>query len=307
MSLVVRVLGSRPVATAGWSLTARRLRVLTYHRIPDPPQFARQLDCLADLGCRTVTGDQVHTWLGGADLGRRPVWITFDDGDPTVVSAGLAALAQRSMHATAFVCPGLVDTDRPHWWDLVERAANLLADVPSVGSLKQVDDQARRAVVDDLTGRLAANGADVTARQWTTADIHAWLAAGNEIGNHTWDHPCLDRCSVEARGVQVRAAHDRLVRLMGRAPTTFAWPNGNVAGGVQAQLGELGYRLVLRCDHRLTARTQRSEDLSRLKVDSDADLVRFRAILSGAHSGVFHLGAGLRARLQAVTRRPGLR
>ena len=303
MSLVVRVLGSRLVSTAGWSLTARWLRVLTYHRIPDPLQFARQLDCLAGLGCSTVTGGQVHAWLGGADVGRRPVWITFDDGDPTVVTDGLGALAERSMHATAFVCPGLVDTDRPHWWDLVERAANQLANVPSVGSLKKVGDQARRSVVDDLSGRMAANGTDVTARQWTTADIRAWLAAGNEIGNHTWDHPCLDRCSVDERVAQVRSAHHRLVEMTGTAPTVFAWPNGNVADGVQAALDELGYRLVLRCDHRLTARTQRPQDLSRLKVDSDVDLVRFRAILSGAHSGVFQL----RARLRAVTGLPGLR
>jgi len=51
----------------------------------------------------------------------------------------------------------------------------------------------------------------------------------------------------------------------------------------------LGYRLALVCDHRLCSSHPDPWRLSRLRVDAEASLPRFRAILSGAHSGVFRL------------------
>lgn len=299
MSRVVNVLGSGPVATAMLRLTRNRLRILTYHGIPDAGQFSRQLDYLAGSGFTTVTGAEVSSWLAGTELGPRPVWITFDDGDPTVIDVGLPEMVKRGMRATAFVCPGVVGTTQAHWWDIAERARRhpqLAAETPPNAELKTVDDQSRRRIIEELSTKLDGAGESTQATQWSADDLNNWLAAGQEVGNHTWDHPCLDRCSPAEAANQVRSSHDRLVELTGLRPNVFAWPNGNEAPTVLPMLEELGYSLVLRCDHRLTSRAQPANSLSRLAIDSDASLARFRAILAGGHSGVFHITRSLRRR-----------
>ena len=56
----------------------------------------------------------------------------------------------------------------------------------------------------------------------------------------------------------------------------------------------LGYEIALLFDHKLTRRDTPLQ-MSRLRIDADAPLSRLRAVISGLHSGLFHLRA--RARL----------
>ena len=80
--------------------------------------------------------------------------------------------------------------------------------------------------------------------------------------------------------------------MLGSAPTVFAWPNGNAAAPALSVLRDLGYRLVATFDHRICSSSPDPWALSRLRVDTDADLTRFRSIVSGAHSAAFQrLGA----------------
>ena len=95
-----RLWGTAVVSVAVWAATAAtlsrgRLRILAYHDVSDASRFAAQLDLLAD-GYRTVTGPVVANWLEGrGSLPDRPVWITFDDGDPTVLDVAAPMLAER--------------------------------------------------------------------------------------------------------------------------------------------------------------------------------------------------------------------
>jgi peptidoglycan/xylan/chitin deacetylase (PgdA/CDA1 family) len=297
MSAVVRVLGSRPVSAVSSRLTARRLRVLAYHGIDDVAAFARQLDRLSTR-YSTVTGGAVADWLlGRRTLPARAVWITFDDGDPSVVRHGAPLLAERGMVATMFVCPGVIDTCRPHWWHVVQDAGEAgLTDVPPsdlLPALKVADDPERRKTVGVLTARLRAVGSPPVRPQLTSAELRAWTAAGHEVGNHSWDHPCLDRCAPEEQRRQIERAHDWLADVLGRPPDVFAWPNGNRAEPSLDLLRVLGYRLVLACDHKVCARRPDPMGLSRLRIDADAEPTRFDAIVSGAHSVVFHAATHL--------------
>ena len=299
MTPLVRLLGSRPVAAASSRLTVGRLRVLAYHQVGEPEAFARQLDRLSSRYA-TVTGAAVADWLDGTgELPARPVWITFDDADPSVVHEGARLLAERGMVATMFVCPGVVDTCQPHWWDVVgaARSAGITTDLNvDVTWLKRADDTERRRVVESLAHRLEETGQRCTFPQVTTDDLHDWAAAGHEVGNHTWDHPCLDRCAPAEQRSQIHRAHEWLTATLGQAPNVFAWPNGDPAGPALAALRELGYRLVLEFDHRVCVRRPDPMSLSRLRVDADADLTRFDAIISGAHPSVFALARALRRR-----------
>ncbi len=304
-SVVVGALGWRPVAAAAATLSRGRLRVLAYHDLSDAPRFAAQLDLLADR-YKTVTGPVVADWLEGrGSLPERPVWITFDDGDPTVLDVAAPLLAERGMTATAFVCAGMVDTHTAHWWHVVERAGAhhlLTSDDPGgpdaaavTRHLKRVGDAERRRTVEVLRSRLHGAGVTADRRQWTADDLHAWVGAGHEVGNHSWDHPLLPRCSDDEQRRQVVRAHERLTELLGQPPISFAWPNGDPAGAALDEARRLGYRIVLTADHRLCRRRPTADALSRLRLDADADLVRARAIVSGAHSAVFQVVRRARA------------
>ncbi|MDP2292822.1 MAG: polysaccharide deacetylase family protein [Actinomycetota bacterium] len=294
-SPAVRVLGSRPISSAVCTITANRLRAVAYHAVPDPVAFDRQLAEFVRQGFSTVTGAAVADALhGGAPLPTRALWITFDDGDVSVVRAALPLLAERGMVATAFLCGGWIDSTVAPWWRVVEAAVEPGALTATRMALKQADDRHRRDVVADMAEGLAVAGTPVVGRQWTAGDITAWTAAGNDIGNHSWDHPCLDRCDDAEQRRQVRLAHERLTELTGRHLDVFAWPNGDAAPAALDELRALGYRLVAACDHRLAARHPDPWQLSRLRLDTTVDVARTRAVLSGAHSGAFHVWRRIR-------------
>ncbi len=306
MNAVSSILGSRPVSAMSTALTRNRLRVLAYHGIADQDAFAAQLDHLSTR-YTTVIGSDVRADLdGSSSLPDRALWITFDDGEPEIVRVGLPLLRERGMRATAFVCAGLIDTETPQWWETVRMAADrgLLrredtfgeTNAEAVAALKQVPDSARRATIEELNRRLRSSGEPATQRQLTSTELLAWVAAGCEVGNHSWDHPCLDRCSDDEQRQQIQRADQDLTRILGTAPTVFAWPNGNIAPAALAALKDLDYRLVLGFDHRICAKQIDPWAVSRLRIDSDADIPRLRSIVSGAHSSVFQLHAHARRR-----------
>jgi peptidoglycan/xylan/chitin deacetylase (PgdA/CDA1 family) len=113
-------------------------------------------------------------------------------------------LDQYGVKATMFVCPGYLDTDEPYWWDRVS--------AHEVARLTVVPDVERRRVV--------AATPPGAALQLTTNQLKAWVGAGRSIGNHTWDHPCLDRCAAAEQVSQVRLAHEWLREHAGPEATT---------------------------------------------------------------------------------------
>jgi peptidoglycan/xylan/chitin deacetylase (PgdA/CDA1 family) len=297
--VVVDVLGSRLVSGAARSVTAGRLRILAYHGVPEPLAFRRQMQHLVEA-YRPVSGAQATQWLhGDPSVPDRAVWVTFDDGQRDVVVHGLPVLGEYGIPATMFVTAGLVDSDEPFWWNVVEAAAaaGLVHGPQLLANLKACPDDERRELVAALRTRLAdESGKRIRGDNLSRQDIRRWLEDGHEIGNHSWDHPCLNRCSEKEQVRQVSLAHDRLTGLTGMPPVLFAYPNGNWSPTVDAALRRLQYTIGLLFDHRLAARRGAPLRLSRLRVDSTADLPRFRSIVSGGHAGLFATWA-------AVTRR----
>ena len=294
---VVGLLGSRPVSAVFAAATRGRARAVAYHTVDDAAAFAAQLDLFAAAGLTTVTAAQVVEALhGGRPLPSRALWITFDDGDSSVVRLALPFLRERGMVATAFLCGAWVGTTEAPWWQVVAAATPADDLVRTRFALKAAPDGERRRQVAEMADGLAAAGTPAIGPQWTRDDVAAWLAAGNDIGNHSWDHPCLDRCDEAEQRRQVRLAHDRLSELTGALLDVFAWPNGDPATAALAEAQALGYRLVAKCDHRLVRMADGPLAVSRLKLDANVGVARTRAVISGAHSTVFHLQQRLRGR-----------
>jgi peptidoglycan/xylan/chitin deacetylase (PgdA/CDA1 family) len=302
-------LGSKPIAAGARLVTPGRLRVLAYHDVEDALPFRAQMEHLVER-YRPVSGGQVARAIGDArGLPPSSVWVTFDDAHPGVIERGLPVLADLGIPATLFVCPGVVDTDEPYWWQVLDSALERgeavtvdgveQRDRGVVTELKRRPDDERRRVVADMRERLGADSTSV--RQVTSDQLHRWLDAGMEVGNHTWDHPCLDTCDEGQQERQVRMAHEWLCDLTGTPSRLFAYPNGNLAGVARRTLDALGYDIRALFDHRLASVSD--GDVSRLRIDATAPLPRFAAICSGAHPLAFGSAQAARRLLRGRTTR----
>lgn len=291
--------GSPPVDQVGRWLFRNRLRVLAYHDVRDVGAFEAQIRHLVEC-YETVSGRTVRAAVRGeAALPKNAVWVTFDDGCPTVVERGQPVLDRYGVSATLFVCPGVIDTDRPFWWSIIRSAlrqglnpeldGRSWTDDSLVTHLKSQPDGVRRTFVERLSTALAQHsGTALTVRQLRRHELRRWLDRGHEVGNHTWDHPCLDRCEPAEQQRQVRQAHDWMrCEFPGWSPT-FAYPNGNWSDVTETFLQDLGYEVALAFDHRLS-NLGHPLRISRLRVSANAPLARFAGIVSGLHPTLFAL------------------
>lgn len=258
--------------------------VLAYHDVPDSDQFRAQLDLVAEFGSVTTASE-----LAPAPRGRRPVAFTFDDGYRSVYDVAFPLLEERGWTATLFPVAGLADTDEPFWWvEVTTRlahgatAASLPDDSPeALRYLKEIPDDERRRLIAELRGDRPM---EVRQTQLSWDDIRELASAGWDIGNHSWSHPCLDRCTGRVIEDELDRAHRRLAQELGRAPTTLAYPNGNVDERVRRVAVELGYERAFLFDHALTRASEQDPlRLSRVRADATADIDRFTAILTGIH------------------------
>lgn len=300
-----RLAGSAMLDHVSRSVYARRLRILAYHEVADPFAFEAQMGHLAQHYA-PVSGDRVLAAVRGEqDLPTNAVWITFDDGYPSVVEAGQPILDRFAIPATMFVCPGVIDTDQAFWWHVVSSALesgirprldgnHLWTTEQLITYLKTKPDRDRREFVSKLAAAMRErDGQEPAARQLRLEQVLSWSAAGHQLGNHTWDHPCLDRCTPMEQRRQIEWAHDWLSSLAVSAPF-FAYPNGNRAPETERVLTELRYAGAVGYDHRVS-RLNEPLHISRLRVSASVSLPRFKALVSGLHAQAYH--AGLRTRL----------
>jgi peptidoglycan/xylan/chitin deacetylase (PgdA/CDA1 family) len=275
---------------------ARRLTVLAYHGVRDADRFQRQLDHLAGT-MRPVSLDQViEATAGRAELPRRAVLITFDDGERSVLETAAPLLGQRGLPAVAFVVAGLLDTDEPFWWAEVEQLVGRGASASrSPGSdprtlvqrLKRAPDEERLAVISQL--RRASPGPRPRMPQLRSDELPALEAAGIVVGNHTFSHPCLPRCGEERLRSEIDDAHHLLGEALGHEPRAFAYPNGDWDGRAERLLADRGYAVAFLFDHRVSPMTPSHRlRISRVRVNSHTGLDRFAVIVSGLHPALHH-------------------
>jgi peptidoglycan/xylan/chitin deacetylase (PgdA/CDA1 family) len=273
-----------------------RLLVLAYHEVPEAGAFAWQVDYLRTHMQPVSLGDVVTAIRTEGRLPPRAVLITFDDGDRTVYENALPVLSDRSVPAVTFVIAGLLGTDIPFWWREVDELVRRGARVPGlpgaphecVSALKLVPDAERRASLEQL--RAAVAGPRVMQPQLHAREVVELDAAGIAIGNHTFMHPCLDRCTDEAVDTELVQAHEMLSDVLGTAPSAFAYPNGNGDARAARTLARLGYDVAFLFDHRVGRFPPADRyAVSRVRVSATTHPDRFRLLVSGLHSSIHHL------------------
>ena len=293
MSILDRVLGHPGLAALGRWSTRSRLRVLAMHEVRDIDRLDHQLNELLRWFHPVDASQVVRSFRDGVPLGDNAVWVTFDDGDHSTIVDAAALLEQHGVRATAFVCPAFVEALSAPWWDVVSSAVDSGHPVtidghqhrdPAVVTLmKSLPDEVRRSIVDQLPPPSGSNARS----QVTIEDLRRWRSLGGEIGNHTWDHPCLDQCAPGEQITQIDRAAGWLDDHAMWDHRLFAYPNGDRTDVAEQHLRDAGYDLVALFDHRLTARHPQAHRVSRLRLTAGASPQRTRAVTSGLHSGLF--------------------
>lgn len=275
--------------------TSRRLAVLAYHRVDDPEAFDWQMAELRAHWHPIHVDELLKALAGASGLPRGAVLVTFDDGARSVIDHALPVLQDHGIPGIVFPIASLMGTNEPFWWDEVlrrlaqgARGKGLPAEpAAAVAALKRVPDRERRLLIDAL--RRADIGPEPRASQLGPEELEQLQESGVEVGNHTWSHPCLDRCSDEAVCAEIEDAHRRLCELTGRTPRTFAYPNGNHDPRAAAVLQELGYSAAFLFDHKVAStRPQDHLAISRIRVNAAAGPNRFRLLSSGLHPFLHH-------------------
>ena len=287
--LAVSLLRSAPVTGFSRWLTRGQLRILAYHGVPDADLFEAQMEYVAKK-FTPIGEDVVDAAINhGEPLPKGAAWVTFDDGDPSVVTNGLPTLERLGIPATMFICPGLIETGTPFWWQVTdwamehapERAMAYAEEGDLTEECKVVSDGRRRHIIDELLEAMGSARAPQW-RQLSTDELAAWTGAGMALGNHTWDHPCLDQCNEAVQQEQVQRAHDWLTDHLGRPPLSFAYPNGNFAEPVDRAVADLNYGLAVLYDNKLTPVDSNPLQLSRVMLEADQPAKRLVGVLSGA-------------------------
>jgi peptidoglycan/xylan/chitin deacetylase (PgdA/CDA1 family) len=276
---------------------SRHLAVVAYHEVRDVERFAAHLDHVQATASPVGLDEVVRAADGRGGLPRHAVLLTFDDGHRDVHDVTLPLLRERGLPAVAFVVAGLLGSDLPPWWtevkDLVRagghaRALAGLTPEDAVRGLKRVPDAIRVASLEELRASAARPATPVP--QLTAPELAELESLGISIGNHTLTHPCLSRCDDDKIRREIEDAHAIITRCLGHEVDAFAYPDGDNDPRVTAAVRRSGHRVGFLFDHRLSP--HRPPDrlrISRVRVDTDATLPRFRIITSGLHPTIHRM------------------
>ena len=210
----------------------RRVTMLLYHR-PEPATLERHLRFL----CRAYNPISLREYLEArrrgtlAGLPARALVITFDDGHRS--NRDLVPLFERvGVPPTIFLCSGIVDTEQPFWFDVVDDPA----------ALKAVPDSERVAVLERAAPsrgpRPALNAQEIESMR-DAVDFQA----------HTVTHPILPRCDDIKAEREIADSRTQLEGRYGLDVYALAYPNGDYTDRDVALTRSAGYDCAVTVDH----------------------------------------------------------
>ncbi len=111
--------------------------------------------------------------------------------------------------------------------------------------------------------------------------IERIMADGCEIGNHSWDHPRLDRLPAEEIRDQIGRTNDVISRFTGQAPALVRPPYGETGGSVLPVFAEMGYPAVLWSIDTLDWKTKNTVNTLAVVLHhaSDGDIILMHSML----------------------------
>ena len=228
---MLRKLRSAPAALAAWLGLGRQrgARILMYHGTPrrDAAWLERQLAWLRRC-FRVVRLEEILSF--GRPEGC--VALTFDDGLRNNVQVAYPILKKLGLHATFFVCPGLIDRGGWLWnHEARQRLKHAGEAVDAVEWMKTLPLIARQEAEARI--RAVTPGFSPSREQRDEFDLASWQELRSldarvvSIGSHTLTHPILPHSSPREIEDEVGKSRARLEAELQRPVETFAYPNGD--------------------------------------------------------------------------------
>jgi GT2 family glycosyltransferase/peptidoglycan/xylan/chitin deacetylase (PgdA/CDA1 family) len=212
------------VVRGGGPIDGDRIRVLCWHSIADlshdpilrdygvpPATFRRQIGELEDAGWAFVDPDEFLRFLhAGAQVARRSVLLTFDDGYADLASEAHPVLVSHSAAAVAFAVSGWIG--RFNRWDVAKGRAPR-----------------------PLAGR---------------EDLLRLSRGAFEVGSHTRSHPRLTEADPSELEAEVAGSRRDLATMGFSLPRLFAYPYGVHDGRVHEAVRVAGYQAAFTTEPR---------------------------------------------------------
>ena len=246
------------------------VRILMYHRFPEPHRFEDQCRHLNQF-YRPISMTELGSSLReGKKLPPKAVVITVDDGYRDFWLSAFPILSSYSIPAIVFLATDMLDHGTCLWVDWVRvlfrtcLLKQITLELPGRKPLEYQTDQAAAAVNQALkqapnVERLAfltrlpdllqvshrpALPENVRPLHWD--EVRKMAAAGIEFGAHTMSHPILSRLASkeEIRG-ELAGSQSRIEQELQRPCSHFCYPNGTFADFNDATINvlrECGYQ-----------------------------------------------------------------
>jgi peptidoglycan/xylan/chitin deacetylase (PgdA/CDA1 family) len=250
--------------------------------------------------------------LHAGTLPARACVLTFDDGLRNNLDVAAPVLRALGLPASFYVVTDLVGTGEILWadraWLAFMRTAQRTVDASDLGLgtlglggpaarvraaraalkvLKSLPSERKDLRLAELLARL---GADPEPEPGCFA-LMDWDEVGRlaadpsfEVGAHGASHEILSRLPHDRVEHETRGAHEHLAREIGRAPTTFAYPNGRPQdhdARAHAALERAGVRYALTTEARRARPADAWWAVPRLDVNSGLPWLRFRMLVEG--------------------------
>jgi peptidoglycan/xylan/chitin deacetylase (PgdA/CDA1 family) len=227
--------------------------VLMYHQIcnyPDPrfseytvtlKAFRRQMSWLKRAGYESVRVEELLAWRAGtANLPRRSVVITFDDGFAEAVAHAAPILEEHGLRGVFFIVAGLVG--QPSHW-----------------------------LVREI-------GTDFPLADWHA--LRRLFANGHECGAHTLSHPRLSQLAPERCAQELSESRTLLEDGLQREIRDLAYPFGAHNDDTLAATEAAGFRTAFTTESRRCSREDPALALPRIHVSGRDSLLDFAGRLS---------------------------
>ena len=267
-------------------LYSSRLRVLAYHKVPGKEAFDRQVAYLkSNYNLVSVEDLQAH-FKGKKKLPKKPVLISFDDGDVSVYDNGLPVLQKYEVPSCLFIITSLINTNQEVWIKCVEsgemaRGRSYYEARKVVNYFKSLKNADRVRAMKDYR--------NISTRQLSSEQLIILKDSGMFIANHSHTHPMFDKCSEEEIVQEMQNTKQFFQAQQLEGYSVFAYPNGNADESSQRILLESGIDMIFLFDHKINPKTTDPKRISRIKVDTDTPLSEFKTKVSGVHPLILRL------------------
>ena len=241
-----------------------------------PARFAEQLHWLA--GKRTILPlTRFAAMHADGTLSADAIALTFDDAYECAAEIAAPLLDQLGLPATIFLPADLIERGGPFWWDELQqlvlghegdrlkygneefilgpthpndrrweshsrpRTGRQAAFLRIWAALREEPPSRQDEAIERLRCQVRMAEASDVPRPMNAAQVRGTASELIEFGSHALTHPWLASLTNAEKSREIRGSIDRVERLSGRFPTTFAYPYGNFDEESERIVEEAGF------------------------------------------------------------------